>query len=265
MHTAPSALRMFVQRLVRRSPLSAEEGRAILSLPVNAHQVRANYDFVAPGQTVDYSCLVAHGLAARYDQMTDGKRQITALYVPGDMCDLHSVLCPTAAWGMLALSATTILRVPHVELCRLINKYPAIAFAFWRDGIADGSILAKWTGNLGRRDARARLAHVICEMGVRIECLGDERRDAFWFDVSQQNLADVLGMTAVHVNRTLQSLRTQKLIRTESRRIFIDDWDRLAALAEFSSDYLLLEGQMEAACQALPVENHSSGGPEVQP
>lgn len=247
---------MFLQRLVRRSALNADERRAVVALNAHAHQLRANYDFVAPGQTVDHACLVAHGLAARYDQMRDGKRQITAFYVPGDMCDLHSVMCPTAAWGMLALSATTILRVPHVELCRLINEYPAIAMAFWRDGIADSSILAKWAANLGRRDARARMAHLFCEMGVRIECLGNERRDAFWLDVSQQNLADALGMTAIHVNRTIQSLRTQKLIRTESRRIFIDDWDRLAALAEFSSDYLLLDGQTAAPCAP-------DSGPEI--
>lgn len=236
-----SALSRFLSRLLSRSVLGNEEQRAILSLTSHATQVRANYDIVSPGDRLDHACLNAHGLAARYDQMADGKRQLTSFYIDGDMCDLHSVVCPTAAWGLIALTTTTVLHVPHCELCRLVETYPAIALAFWRDGTADASILAKWVGNVGRRDARARMAHVLCEMGIRMERAGLGKRDAFWLDVSQQNLADALGLTAVHVNRTLQMLRSEGFIRTQSRTIFIDNWARLSDLAEFDPAYLLLD------------------------
>ena len=84
------------------------------------------------------------------------------------------------------------------------------------------------------------MAHVLCEMGIRMEQAGLGKRDAFWFDVSQQNLADALGLTPVHVNRTMQMLRSEGFIRTESRNIFIDDWKRLCDLADFDPAYLLL-------------------------
>lgn len=235
-----AALSRFLDRLLRRSDLSQDEQDAILGLTSHATQFSANYDIVSPGETVDHACLIAHGLAARYDQMADGRRQLTAFHIEGDMCDLHSVVCSTAGWGILALATTTVLRVPHAEVRRLATTYPAIALAFWRDGTVDASILAKWVGNLGRRDARARLAHVICEMGLRMEMAGLGRRDHFWFDVSQSNLADAAGLTSVHVNRILQRLRTEGLIRTMSRTVYVDDWDRLTKVAEFDPDYLLL-------------------------
>ena len=235
-----SALSRFLGRLLSRSALRDDEQQAILGLTSHATQLRANYDIVSPGDRLEHACLVGHGLAARYDQMADGKRQLNSFYIDGDMCDLHSVVCPTAAWGLIALTTTTVLHVPHRELRQLAETYPAIALAFWRDGTADASILAKWVGNVGRRDALARLAHVLCEMGIRMEQAGLGKRDAFWFDVSQQNLSDALGLTAVHVNRTMQMLRSEGFIRTESRNVFIDDWERLCELAEFDPAYLLL-------------------------
>lgn len=236
-----SAISRFLNRLLRRSALGPEEQQAILSLSSEPEQFRLNSDIVSPGETVDHACLVARGLAARYDQMADGERQLNAFHIEGDMCDLHSVVCPTAAWGITALTTTTVLQVPHAELRKLVTTYPAIALAFWRDGTADASILAKWIGNLGRRDARARVAHLLCEIGLRMEAAGLATRDRFWFDVSQSNLADAVGLTSVHVNRTIQSLRRDGLIRTESRTIYVDDWSRLAGIAEFDADYLLLE------------------------
>ena len=240
MNSNQAALSRFLSRLLRRSILNLEEREAILGLTSHAKQIRPNFDIVSPGETVDHSCLIAHGLAARYDQMADGQRQLNAFHIEGDMCDLHSVVCPTAAWGIMAMTATTVLLVPHEQLRKLVATYPAIALALWRDGTADASILAKWVGNLGRRDARARVAHLFCEMGVRMEMAGLATRNHFWFDVTQTNLADAVGLTAVHVNRMMQGLRSEGLIRTMSHNIYVDDWDSLADAAEFDPDYLLL-------------------------
>lgn len=240
-----SALSRFLDRLLTRSTLSTHEQQAILDLPSHAHQIRANWDIVSPGRTVEHACLLAHGLGARFDQMADGRRQITAIYVRGDMCDLHSVVAPTAAWGIAALSTTTVLHVPHRDLRELATAHPAIALAFWRDVTADASVLAKWVGNVGRRDARSRIAHLLCETGIRMEEADLGTRTCFPFEITQQQLADATGMTAVHVNRTMQALRGERVIQTDGRTIHVHDWDRLADIAEFDPAYLLLDGQTD--------------------
>ena len=242
-----AALRHFLDRLLRRSPLSAEEQQAILNLRSHAVQARARRDIVSPGHAVDHACLVVDGLVARFDQLSDGRRQIVAFYIRGDMCDLHSVPVPVAGWGLEALTTTTLLHVAHAELWRLAKAYPAIALAFWRDTTADASIFAKWTSNIGRRDAQSRLAHLFCEMGFRAEEAGLGRRTDFPFEATQNQLADALGLTSVHVNRMMQALRKQGVVRTEGRMVHVEDWNRLAFIAEFDPDYLLLRHPERAA------------------
>lgn len=254
-----AALEKFVARLLRRSPLTCEEQQALLQLPFRASHISARTDIVSPGERTTHACLVAKGMVARFDQMRDGKRQITAFHIPGDMCDLHSTVAPIAAWGMTALPATTVLFVPHADLGALAVSYPQIGIAFWRDGIADSTLLAKWLVNLGRQDARARLAHFFCEMGVRIEAAGLGSRVAFTLEVTQEQLADALGLTAVHVNRTMQSLRREGLIATRSHVIEVLDWAGLAAAGDFDRAYLLLD----EPCQREFERAAQSGRPQI--
>ena len=242
-----SALSHFLKRLTLRSRLSAKEQEAVLELSSNARQFSARHDLIRPGQKVEHTTLVEHGLVGRFDAMRDGGRQLTALYVRGDMCDIHSVVSPVAGWGLMAMTASTVLQVPHEELRALAVKYPAIGFALWRDTTADASILAKWVGNLGRKDARRRLAHLVCEMGIRTEVADLGRRDDFTLDMSQELIADAVGMTSVHVNRTLQDLRRTGVLSTSGRQIRVADWQRLVAVAEFDPIYLLLPEAMVAA------------------
>ena len=240
MTTAHSALQRFVTRLLLRSSLSIAEQDAILRLACRPAQIPPRHEIVSPGKTVEHACLVSKGLAARFDQMRGGQRQITAFHIVGDMCDLHSVVAPTPAWGIVALTATNVLFVPHAGLREIACTHPAIAMAFWRDGTVDASILAKWIGNIGRQDARARLAHLICEFGIRSELAGIGSRTSFALDATQEQLADALGLTSVHVNRTLQRLRSEGVVSTRGHAVDVLDWDRLADIAEFDPTYLLV-------------------------
>jgi len=181
------------------------------------------------------------GLAGRFDQLANGHRQITALHIVGDMCDLHSVAVPHAGWGIEALSTTTTLRIQHAPLRELTIQFPAIAFAFWRDTVADASILSKWISALGRRGAKSRLAHLICEMGIRMEQAGLGSRTHFRLPATQAQLADVLGLTAVHLNRTVQALRRDGALFTEGSEVKVSDLDSLSEIAQFDPQYLLLE------------------------
>lgn len=236
---------LFLDRLLSRSALSAAERAAILGLPAHAAQVQAGRDFVRSGEKVDHACLIVDGIAGRFGQNREGERQITALHIAGDMADLHSVVQPRAGSALQALSTLTLLRVPHQALRDAAGRHPAILEAFWRDCMVDASVLSQWVVNVGRRDARSRLAHLLCEMAVRL--MADRQPGAilFEFPVTQAQLADATGLTSVHVNRTLKSLRQDGLVFISDRIVHILDWDRLAALGEFDAAYLQVDSRSE--------------------
>ena len=254
------ALERFLKRLLQRSELTADEQRAILKLKGQTQRIAARSDIVSPGQRMRSSCLVVRGLVARFDQMRDGQRQITAFHIAGDMCDLHSLVVPSANWAITAVSDVTVAHIPHGELQQLATRYPAIAMAFWRDGTVDSLVLAKWIGNLGRKDALARVAHVVCEMGLRMEMAGLGSRTAFDLLATQEQLADATGITPVHLNRMLQELRGRDLLTFRSGRVEILDWPSLVAAADFDPAYLLLDGRRERGVALETDERWSMAG-----
>jgi CRP-like cAMP-binding protein len=230
-------LQRFLDRLTRRSVLSPTEQAAILELPVQVERARPNNDFVRLGERVHHACFIADGLVGRFDQNANGERQITALHIPGDMPDLHSVVQPKATSALQALSPTTILRIPHQAVRVIAAAHPAIAEALWRDCMVDSMILAQWVVNVGRRDARCRIAHLICEMALRYRGTGLSGKVTFNLPMTQAHLADATGLTSVHVNRSLKALEDEGL---EFRRgaVDIDDWAQLVSVGDFDPDYL---------------------------
>ena len=236
-----AALARFLERLLLRSPLTLDERAAILGMRSYPFQASAQEDVVTPGAAVDHACLVVDGLIGRYDLMADGQRQITALHIAGDLCDLHSVASPVAGWGLEALTTSTLLQVPHADLRAIARKFPAIAMAFWRDTIVDASILAKWVGNLGRKNTLSRVAHVYCEMAMRSEKAGLGTRLDFPLPLKQHQLADVVGATTVHINRILQTLRKEGIVGSGANHfVHINDWNRLTEIADFNPLFLLM-------------------------
>lgn len=236
--SSPAPLQPFVDRLASRSPLGRAERQALLDLPASPAQIETNRDFVRLGERVDHASCVVQGLIGRFGQNRQGNRQITAVHIPGDMVDLHSVVVPDAGSALQALSVTTILRVPHAALRDAARRHPAIAEAFWRECVADAAVLAEWVVNVGRRDARSRMAHLICELGCRFESAGFPVGFSFPFLGTQNHLADMLGLTPVHVNRTLQALKRDDVVAVRSRAIEILDWNRLVEIGDFDPRYL---------------------------
>ncbi len=231
-------LQTFLNRLLSRSVLTDEEQQAILNLPGEFALVKANHDFVGLGQDVHHATLVVEGLVGRFDQNSDGLRQITAIHIPGDMADLHSVVQPEAISALQALSVATILRVPHIAIRAATASLPALAEALWRDCMVDSALLSKWVANVGRRDARARIAHLLCEMASRLCVIPASGSFAFPFAVTQFQLADATGLTSVHVNRVLRSLRELGLADVSKREVKVLDWHSLCAIGDFNNDYL---------------------------
>ena len=234
-----SPLQLFIRRLSSHSHLTDGDREAILNLTSESETVSSHRDIVQPGQVVTKACYVVDGLVGRYDQMRDGRRQITALHLPGDMCDLHSVVLPRARWSLTAVSRVQLLRIPHEEIKSLADASPRLGMAFWRDTAVNAAIIAKWFANLGRKDAGSRMAHLFCEMGIRLEVAGLGTRISYPFRIIQQDLADVAGITAVHLNRTLQALRESGLVEFRDGRVTIPDWQQLVRRADFDPTYLL--------------------------
>lgn len=239
--TSQAALSLFLRRVLLRSRLSEQEQRAILALPSRRVVLGPHRELIAPGETIGYACLLAEGLLARFDEMRDGGRAITALHIPGDMADLHSVVLPKAGWGIATLTASTVLQVPHGDLRVLAEDYPGIARAFWRDGSTDASIVAKWVANIGRKSARARIAHLLCEMGWRMAAAGLGTRERYALPVTQEQIGDAMGMTAVHANRVLRELREAGIGSLRGGVVEIGDLDGLIAVAEFDPAFLVLD------------------------
>ncbi len=231
-------LQRFLDRLTSRSVLSDEEQQAILNLPTHAAQVQANRDFVRLDEVVDHACLIVEGLVGRFGQNAEGARQITAFHITGDMADLHSVVQPKGTAALQALSTATIARVPHRAIRAIAARYPPIAEALWRDCMVDSSILSQWVVNVGRRDAKTRMAHLLCEMAVRYRATHQSGAVLFHLPLTQTHLADATGLTPVHVNRTLKSLREEGVVFVSSGTVHIMKWEKLARLGDFDPTYL---------------------------
>lgn len=231
-------LQLFLDRLTSRSVLTAEEQQAILDLPSRAEQVPANRDFVRLGECVTEACFIVAGLVGRFDQNANGARQITAIHIPGDMPDLHSVVQPAATSALQALSVATILRIPHAAIRAAAAKYPALAEALWRDCMVDSAILSQWVVNVGRRDAKCRVAHLLCEMATRLHPGKDNGEFSFAFAATQAQIADATGLTVVHVNRTYRALRESGLANVSRHEVQVLDWGGLVTVGDFDANYL---------------------------
>jgi CRP-like cAMP-binding protein len=241
MPLSSAAVDLFLRRLQARSKLTFVEQQAIRQLNYTTARLPARRDFVLPGQRVEYVSLIADGVAARFDLLRNGRRAIGELFVRGDVCDLTSLVAPRAGWGLTSLSPVQILHIPHRSLRALMQAHPEIAAAFWRDCAADAGVLAKWVGNMGRKNAKARIAHLLCEMAIRVEATGFGTRMRYDLNITQDQIADAMGLTGMHVNRTLNVLREEGVADVHSHVVEVINWDRLAYIADFDETFLLLD------------------------
>lgn len=232
------SLNVFLDKLASRTRLTEEERRAVLGLSGRPERLEAHKSFVLFGNTATTVTLVIDGFCARVEEPSDDKRQITAIYVQGDMPDLYSAFQPEVTASIEALTQATIVRIPHAEIREVMRRFPAVGEAFCRYLLADAVITAEWLVNVGSRDARAALAHLFCEMAVRMSKVV-ANNFSFHFPVSQLQLSEATGLSAVHVNRSLGSLRHDGLMRVERGAVEVPDWKELVRAAQFNERYLV--------------------------
>jgi CRP-like cAMP-binding protein len=230
-----------IRKLDSIFPLSEEERWALQELPVQITLLKADQDIVRIGDQPSQSCLLLEGFTGVYKMTSEGKRQIMALHVPGDIPDLQSLHLKVMDNSVAALTPCTLGFIQHNALHRLCDRYPRIAAAFWRQTLVDGSIYREWLLNVGRREAYSRMAHLLCELLVRLKGVGLVEDHTFDLPITQGELADVIGVSNVHINRVLQELRADGLIRTIGSQMNVLDWEQLKKAGDFDPLYLHLQ------------------------
>jgi CRP-like cAMP-binding protein len=233
-------LRALITSLSLRDEVGPEETALLEGLTFRRRLLRKGEELVAQHSQPVESCLVLTGVTAREVLLDDGKRQITALHIPGDFVDLHAFLLKVMDHSVVALTDCEAAYVPHRDLQRVTERSPHLGRLFWLSTVVDGAIQRAWITSSGCRSATAHFGHLICELYLRLEAVGLAGEGRFDFPVPQNELADALGFSLVHVNRTLQDLRATGLVSWRGRCVSILDFDGLANLSQFDPTYLNL-------------------------
>jgi CRP-like cAMP-binding protein len=238
---ADDPLRRLLLKFRARDLLSGEEERVLRDCVSEIREVPEGKAIVRPDVTLSVSILLLEGIVARHKDLSDGQRQILELHVAGDFIDLHGFLLKRLEHHVSALTPARLALVPHDCLRRITEQHPHLARMLWFSTLLDGSIHRERILSIGRRSALARIAHLICELNVRLEVVGLGAGGRFDLPLTQADLADVTGLTSVHVNRMLKKLRDDGIVTFRAGEVVIHDWHQLQRLAEFNLNYLYLE------------------------
>ena len=225
-------------KLRARDQLSDEEEQAVRGLFSEVRDVPADKTVVRAGEHLKVSLLLLDGLFCRYKDLRDGSRQISELHVPGDFADLHSFTLKRLDHSILTLTRCRIAVAPHERILAAITEYPHLARVFWLTTNMDAALHREWVLSLGRRTALSRTAHLLCELQARLAVVGLADETGYALNLTQTDLAECLGLTAVHVNRVLRQLRELDLLTLQRGRVKIHDLNGLRKLAGFQGGYL---------------------------
>lgn len=239
--TGQPALSIMLRKLKLWVALDAADEEALLNLPYTVVTVEKGRTFISEGEFVGHCWLILDGFCVRYKLVGDGGRQIVSIHMKGDMVDLQNAVVGQADHSVLSLTVCHMAKIPIAAIHELTNTHPRIKDAMWHDTLVDGSIYREWVANVGRRDAHTRIAHLLCEFALKLEAVSLGQQLDYELPMTQDQLADATGLTAVHVNRVLKELTREGLIdRITPRSIIIGDWQRLAAAGDFNRAYLHL-------------------------
>jgi CRP-like cAMP-binding protein len=230
-----------LRKLRVRDEISSDEEAAIRSMVGEVREVAADRTVIRAGDELTSSTLLLDGLLCRYKDLRDGSRQISELHVPGDFADLHSFTLKRLDHSIMALTPCRIATVPHERLKAIVADHPHLARMFWFLTNLDAAIHRAWVLSLGRRDSLSRMAHLFCELRTRLEIIGRADETGYPLALTQTDLAECLGLTPVHVNRTLKQLRESGLVEFRGGHVAILDLKQLESVAEFDAAYLYLE------------------------
>jgi CRP-like cAMP-binding protein len=238
---------ILIRKLESHFTLTADERHALQTLPMQIVAIKENQDIVRMGDRPSRSCLILSGFACMYKMTGDGKRQIHNFHIPGDIPDLQSLHLQVLDNSLGTLTPCSVGFITHEDLNKLCESHYRIARAFWRETLIHGAIFREWMLSIGQREAYNRIAHLFCEMLVRLRAVGLATGNSCDWPITQTEIGDALGITTVHVNRVLQAMRADGLIELKGDRLNIPDWEKLKEAGDFEPTYLHLENDQAAA------------------
>jgi CRP-like cAMP-binding protein len=242
-----TSLAPMVSKLEQSHALDEADKAAILALPFRVIQLRPHEHLVREGDRPQNCCLMLSGFAFRHKVAGNGGRQIFSIHMKGDLADLQNSLLGLADHNLQALTHVEVALIPIEAIQKIAFSRPSVGRAMWYETLVDASIFREWTLNVGRRDARVRTAHMLCEFALRLELAGLGQRCDYELPMTQEQLADALGLTSVHTNRMLMSLAEDGLITRKQRSVRIDDWPGLQKVGDFQPAYLHMDRDRQAS------------------
>jgi len=230
-----------LMKLRARSPLSAEEEATIRAAVSGVRRLKPDETLVRAFEPVNVCSILVSGFAARVRQLADGRRQTSELHTPGDFADLHSFTLKYLDHDVVAMTDCEFAIVPHDRIRGITEQHPGLTRTYWFATNLDAAIHRELVVSLGRREATGRMAHLFCELHVRLGLVGLVEGDAFDLPLTQAEMAECLGLSSVHVNRTLMQLRSLGLVEWTAGRASILNLEALRRLADFDPGYLYLD------------------------
>jgi len=242
----------FVEPLLTRlqsiGGLSDTDRRLVETLPITPKRLAPQEYLLHQGDRPSSSAVVLSGVLARFQELPDGDRQVVSFNLPGEIPDLHSLFINRMDHSLVAITEAVVGLMPHDDIERVMETSPTLMKLFWRETLIDAAVFRQWIANNGRRGALGGTAHLLCELMLRARAIGGLRPDGGWpMPLTQQQLGDALGLSLVHINRTLKTLREDNAAVIERGILRVLDWDKLTKIAGFDPAYLHLRQPAEAA------------------
>ena len=241
MPNSPLALLLDVLEL--RTPLPEVDRQAILALPYSLRSLAPGSYAVREGEPPTGCGVLVSGFAYRQKLTGDGGRQILSIHIPGEALDFQNIFLNVADHSVQMLTRGHVALIPRADIQQIARSSAAIGHAILVNILVESSIFREWILNVGRRDAKSRLAHVLCELAVRLDAHGLADDMGYHLPMTQAELADALGLTPVHLNRVIRSLEGDGLIERSKRNVSFPDWERMRDIADFNDRYLHLAKQ----------------------
>jgi CRP-like cAMP-binding protein len=236
--TESSSFEPLFRRWKRRVALSEEDKAALLALPWTVKTYPREAYLAREGEPTKICTLLLEGFAFRQKLVSDGARQIISFHIPGEFLDIQNSMLEVADHNVQSLGRSTVAAVPKEALAALMAENVGVRRGIWLDSLIDSAVFREWVVNVGRRDARERIAHLLCELAARLKAAGISTGPTYEFPMTQEQIADATGLTPVHTNRTLQTLRKDGLISLSLNKLTILDWASLAHEGDFNERYL---------------------------
>lgn len=242
-----STLAPMLRKLEYYHSLGSDDCAALMNLPFRVRTMERYHFVIREREVANHACVLLKGFAVRSKVVANGNRQILSIHMNGEIVDLQNSLLNVADHSVQMLTSGRVAMIPREHLFRLAFARPAIGRALWADTMVDASIYREWIANIGRRDARTKIAHLLCEFSLRLRVAGLGEATGYELPMTQEQIGDATGLTSVHVNRIIKGLEKDGLIdRSSPRSIFIGDWRKLAEVGDFDSGYLHLRDDESA-------------------